>query len=204
MGEQSLFKKRIFPILMMLAITLLFISITTILYTFTRDAVLLNESIVLKRAVISSAGIELPEAPAEVEKLYTGRVREVSVNAGAVKYYEIMGIDTSEPERYVVIRSGPGLWGNITVSIGYDRSIDVIQGFEIIDQNETPGLGGRITESWFKEQFHGKRTPLSTVPEGEPSEENEFDAITGATYTSDAIRDILNEGTKYAREIILK
>ena len=65
-------------------------------------------------------------------------------------------------------------------------------GLDFVKQNETPGLGARISESWFKEQFRGKRGPFRLVPEGVESGENEFQAITGATSTSNAVLDLLN------------
>jgi Na+-transporting NADH:ubiquinone oxidoreductase subunit C len=203
-SDKSNLKKRVGPVVVMLLITLVFISITTSLYTFTREKVLLNESLVLKKAVLSSSGMEFPEDPQEIEKLYSEKVREVRSEDGTVIYYAIIESDPSYPISYVFIQRGSGLWGTITIAIGYDPAIDRIMGFEVIDQNETPGLGGRITEAWFMEQFRGKRAPIKTVPEGTQAGENEIDAITGATTSSNAIRDIVNAATEKAKAIMKK
>lgn len=204
MNNTSNLQKRVIPVIVMLAITLVFISITTTLYTFTREKVLLNESLVLKKAILSSSGIEPPEDSRDIEKLYSEKVREARGDDGYVIYYSIFEKDPLHPKSYVFIQSGAGLWGNITIAVGYDPAIERIMGFEVIDQNETPGLGGRITEPWFKEQFRGKNLPLKTVPEGIQADENEFDAITGATNSSNAIRDIVNAATEKARSAISK
>jgi Na+-transporting NADH:ubiquinone oxidoreductase subunit C len=64
----------------------------------------------------------------------------------------------------------------------------LIKGLAFTEQNETPGLGGRIEEDWYKEQFKG--TTLSgSLSYGE---ETGLDAITGATSTSNAVLKILN------------
>ena len=99
----------------------------------------------------------------------------------------------------MIIKTGAGLWGDITATVGFDADLESFVGLEIIDQNETPGLGGRIGEVWFKEQFRGKRPPLATVPEGDPASDAQFQAITGASYSTAAIQDIMNTSQEYAR-----
>ncbi len=66
-------------------------------------------------------------------------------------------------------------------------------GLAVIEHNETPGLGARIDEPWFWQQVTGKTGGLELVPEGtQPARTDRLDAITGATVTSTAIRDMLN------------
>ena len=113
------------------------------------------------------------------------------------------GIDPAEVS-HVIVTQGPGLWGDITAAIGYDEGGSRITGIEIIDQNETPGLGGRIGEEWFKNQFREKSFPLSTVAEGESAGSREFQAITGATYSSEAIKDIVNSASEKAPSLFGK
>jgi len=60
-------------------------------------------------------------------------------------------------EYFAVEQSGPGLWGTITIILAASAD-GVIRGIEIVSQNETPGLGGRIDEPVFKKQFVGKKT----------------------------------------------
>ena len=51
----------------------------------------------------------------------------------------------------------------------------------------------RISEDWFRSQFAGKTGPFVLVPEGTRSTSpEEMDAITGATVTSKAVRDMMN------------
>jgi len=184
--------KRLFPILFMLVITLVFISITSVIYMVTKDTIKLNETIKLKRAVLESGGIAAPEDPREVDGLYNSRVREVS--AAGELLYEVTSPDGSAVQSYVLNITGPGLWGDITCIIGYDSRLETCTGFEVIDQNETPGLGGRISEKWFKDQFIGKKPPLISVAEGDETDEGEFQAITGATYSTAAVEYIMNTG----------
>jgi Na+-transporting NADH:ubiquinone oxidoreductase subunit C len=199
MKKGSFAKKRIYPVIFMLIVTVAFISVTTVVYTFTKDTIKLNETLRLKQAVLSAAGVRLSKDPAKIEKTFDERVDEVTGRDGKVRYYAIRGEGTSEIESYVVIRTGAGLWGEITAGVGFDGALETFRGLEIIDQNETPGLGGRIDEAWFKEQFAGKRPPLSHVPEGDKASEHQFQAITGATYSTEAIQKLVNDALEYAR-----
>jgi Na+-transporting NADH:ubiquinone oxidoreductase subunit C len=199
MKKDSFASKRVFPVVFMLIITLVFISITTVIYTYTKDQIALNERLRLKEAVLYSAGIPLPDDPAEADRIYNERVEEVKDESGRVKFFAIREEDSSSTESFVIIKTGAGLWGEITATVGFDKDLESFVGLEIIDQNETPGLGGRIGEAWFKEQFRGKTPPLETVPEGDPTDTNQFQAITGASYSTAAIQDIMNTAQEYAR-----
>ena len=105
--------------------------------------------------------------------------------------------------RHVLPIGGPGLWGQIEGVAGLNSDLDRLTGVDFTVQIETPGLGGRIVELWFREQFRGKTGPLSRVPERTEGEgANQFDAITGATITSTAVEDMLNRVFEEAPGII--
>jgi Na+-transporting NADH:ubiquinone oxidoreductase subunit C len=198
MKKESFARKRIFPVVFMLIVTVAFVTVTTVIYTFTRERIKLNERLRLKQAVLLAAGLPLPSDASDVDRTFDERVEVISDAQGVVRYYELRDPGSGEVLSYVLIYTGAGLWGEITAGIGFDTDILACTGIEIIDQNETPGLGGRIDEAWFKEQFRGKKFPLSTVPEGDPASENEIQAITGATYSSQAMKVIVNEAREHA------
>jgi len=203
-GEKKTNKLRrsLFTIFFMFAVTLVFIAVLSLIYVLTQDTIRLNESLVVKRAVLYVAGLEVPQTGIEADALYQERVVEVKDEEGEVLYYEILGPSGEELQSYVVPVLGAGLWGEIESVVGVEKDLKTLTGIEFIKQNETPGLGGRITESWFKEQFRGKRWPLSVVPEGDPAGDQEFQAITGATNTTNGVRDILNNRLARAEQAI--
>jgi len=203
-GEKKTNKLRrsLFTIFFMFAVTLVFIAVLSLIYVLTQDTIRLNESLVVKRAVLYVAGLEVPQTGIEADALYQERVVEVKDEEGEVLYYEILGSSGEELQSYVVPVLGAGLWGEIESVVGVEKDLKTLTGIEFIKQNETPGLGGRITESWFKEQFRGKRWPLSVVPEGDPAGDQEFQAITGATNTTNGVRDILNNRLARAEQAI--
>ena len=194
MKEQSVFKKRVYPLIFMFLITAFFIAIVSSIYLSTKDIVELNESLYLKEAVLYAAGLEIPETAEEIDEKYRKRIEEVSTSGGVdPEYFKIFDESGETITGYAIFVRGPGLWGEIQAIMAYNKGLDTILGIEFIKQNETPGLGARITEKWFKEQFRGKSGPFRLVPEGTADEPKELDAITGATRTSNFVLDIVNK-----------
>ncbi|MHC4138762.1 MAG: FMN-binding protein [Planctomycetota bacterium] len=84
---------------------------------------------------------------------------------------------------------------DISLFICVGPDLETIKGIEVLDHTETPGLGGRMTEEGFKRQFVGKKLKpkLSLVRGIEAVGPNEVHAITGASYTSKGVEQIINE-----------
>jgi Na+-transporting NADH:ubiquinone oxidoreductase subunit C len=188
--------KRVSLVLFTIAVTVVFIAPISFAYLLTRPIVALNEEVYLKRAVLAAAGLEVPASNADAKALFDGRVEALPAPAAATgpapePVYRVNDA-SGAAAGWVITRTGPGLWGDITAVVGFAADRQRLSGLEFLKQSETPGLGARIGERWFKEQFRGKRGPFSTVGEGEPAKENEFDAITGATITSGAVKAIVN------------
>lgn len=183
--------ERIGTVLFMVVVTVLFISGVSLTYLLTRDTVGRNQRLFLCRAVLRAADVEGPEDPVALEKLYAERVDDVLDGAGRLVSCRVRD-DAGRLRAVVLPMSGPGLWGPIDVVVGFRPDGKTLTGLDVLGNNETPGLGGRITEDWFVEQFRGKEGPFTTVPEGQPDGKNQFDAITGASITSKAMEKILN------------
>lgn len=177
------------------AVTVVFIAPITFLHLITRPIVALNEEVFLERAVLDAAGLDLPDSAADAKALFDSRIEPLAApRAGSSLSEPVYRVKdgSGATAGWVITRTGAGLWGDITVVVGFAADRERLTGIEFLKQTETPGLGARIAERWFKEQFRGKRGPFTTVGEGQPAAEDQFDAITGATSTSNAVRDILN------------
>ena len=195
-------KQRILTVLFTIAMTIVFVAPISFVYLLTKGQVALNEEVFLKRAVLAAAGIPVPSANGEVVSLFSARAEEVKAGDAASASYRIKSEAGGEPAGYVFVRSGPGLWGEITAAVGFDTELASLTGVDFLKQSETPGLGARISEKWFTEQFRGKKGPFTTVGEGEPASESQFDAITGASITSNAVMSILNSTISQAKGLV--
>ena len=89
---------------------------------------------------------------------------------------------------------GQGFSDQNEVLIGLDAPCQTITGLYVLAQKETPGLGNKIIERPWLEQFSGKDT-LGTLAatKAQTSEENEVKTITGATISSESVTKIVND-----------
>lgn len=200
MKKSNLFKKRIYPVLFMFILTALFITAVSSIYLSTKDVIKRNETLYLKQAILAAAAIKVPETAEDSDRLFRLRV-DMETESGTPDFYRIKD-ENDHDQGWVLIVSGPGLWGQITAVVGFNHTVSAITGVEFIKQNETPGLGARIEESWFKNQFTGKISPYEVVAEGTSSEQNEIDAITGATRTTNFVLYIIQKAEEIGREAV--
>jgi len=90
-----------------------------------------------------------------------------------------------------------GYSGNIEVMVGIEPN-DNLHGIEILSHAETPGLGARIIEPAFKDQFKGKS--LDNADWRVKKDGGQFDQITGATISPRAIVKAVKKGLEFYRE----
>ncbi len=103
---------------------------------------------------------------------------------------------------YSIVFTGNGFQGAIRSMVGLDKELKKITSIEVLEQSETPGLGTRITEPSFKDQFNNLETePQINWLKTPPEKPNEIMAITGATISSKSIVAILNEGISKVRTL---
>lgn len=87
---------------------------------------------------------------------------------------------------------GGGVWGPITGLLTLNSDLKTIEYITILEQEETPGLGGVVAERPYLEKFVSKEMILN-IDKFATDSVNEVDAITGATRTSEAFETILND-----------
>lgn len=104
---------------------------------------------------------------------------------------------------YGFIASGQGYQGKIKMMVVGDKSLEYLKGIEVIESLETPGLGAKIQEDPFKDQFKGLKVAEDMVyVKDEVERAGQIKAITGATVSSRAVVNILNTKIKEIRELI--
>ncbi len=82
--------------------------------------------------------------------------------------------------------------GDIQVMTGVDND-GKVTGIELLQINDTAGLGMNAKNDSFKEQFVGLIKNIVVMKNSSNHDNNEITALTGATITSDAVADAVNE-----------
>ncbi|MEG1894728.1 MAG: FMN-binding protein [Oscillospiraceae bacterium] len=91
---------------------------------------------------------------------------------------------------YVITSTAGGYGGPIKFMVAYDKDGKIVN-LKVLECTETPGLGMKITERAFLDQFIGKDKELAKA---------DVDMITGVTISSSATLDGLNTALKAFNE----
>ena len=107
--------------------------------------------------------------------------------------------EKDQKKYYVAPIRGKGLWNSIWGYIAMDENM-VIQGAYFDHKAETPGLGANINQRFFMDDFIGENlldsngdfkgitvSKSNQDPRNEIKDDNEVDAIAGATITGDGV-----------------
>lgn len=183
-----------FPIIFMIIITAIFTFVLAFLNHSTAERVALNQEIELSRKLLYIFDITPPsEDPEDILKVFEEKITSMPYEDSLIYVYHG---DNDEILGYAVPVSGPGLWGSVEAYVGISHDYSTILGLDFIFHSETPGLGGRISEEDFKEQFRG--LDLTKASDGNyiiyrPAPGGNVDAIAGATLTSKSVSNFINE-----------
>lgn len=192
---------RVFMVVFLVLASLVVAGALSALYAVTEPIIDQQRARLFRVRVLEAFGIlehGADPANAEIDELYA-RVEEVPLDNGRTLYRAYSSERREEPVAEALEVSGSGLWSEIRLLVALTPDHQHIHGLAVVEQGETPGLGGRITEPEFLEKFAGLE--LGQAPEyvgivayETPDDPNEIDAISGATQTSKAVEVILNEG----------
>jgi len=102
--------------------------------------------------------------------------------------------------------SGAGFADKIELIVTVDQDFKKMIGFSVLASNETPGFGDRITNSYYRDQFVGASAEkLNLVKTGNPDQiDSDIVAISGATISSQAVVDIINNTMLQLKTIMLE
>ena len=92
--------------------------------------------------------------------------------------------------------SKEGYGGEILISMGVDLT-GTITGVKVLTANETAGLGAKCKEDTFTNQFIGIQNQTVTYTKTGKTNPNEIDAIGGATITTKAVTNAVNNALAF-------
>jgi electron transport complex protein RnfG len=111
------------------------------------------------------------------------KVTAVQLPAGVIEAYK-----ADNGEGFVFRSSAKGFSGEVVFIVGIDRD-GKITGIDMFQHDETPGMGTKVANESFLRAWYGDANP------------SEVDGITGATKTTNALRNALLQA-KAAFELV--
>ncbi|MCH4887678.1 FMN-binding protein [Acidaminobacter sp. JC074] len=192
-------KQVLYPVVFMVVLTVFFTFLLSFINLATSETIEEQQALVIQRSVLYVFNLDGNGSDEDVQKMFTDTIDiEVKDNRNIYIYK-----DKNQVKGYAFDFSGKGLWGTITGHIAITPDHKEILGINFVSHSETPGLGGRIDEEEFKSQFRNLVMADPTIVLNKDTGGN-LDAISGATLTSLAVRDMVNlnipEILEFARE----
>ncbi len=189
----------------LIAITLVAGLLLGFVYELTKEPRAYQQQLAINRACgeVMPDASEFKEIEYEPGRDVSKAISEMGVSIGTV--YEAY-TSSNEFKGYVIeTTSSEGYGGNIVLYIGVDpfESPAVLKGVSILSISETAGLGMRAGEVLVP-QFAGKQAESFVYTKTGKTENNEIDAISGATITTKAFVNAVNGGLMASDEIFEK
>ena len=157
------FWKQVFPVILLTAVVAIAVALLTYTDSITRDRIEAQEEQKV-RNMLSEMFPDMSQYELE-DEIYT--------------IYS-----DGDKIGYAFVAVGKGYGGDINILVGLEDKT-TLKGITIISQEETPGLGTRITESPFIDHFVG----ISINEVALSKDGGKIDAITGSTISSTAVVD---------------
>jgi len=176
--REKILNNRIYPLIFLVIIVLVSVSLMIVIGNMTEAKI-------------------VAEREAEIISQLKGIFSDMQDYKKAEGYYEIYR--NEEVIGFAFTTTGKGYGGEINILIGIDSNYQVM-GISILSNTETPGLGTRITEISFTDQFKGLGLEdIRLTKDG-----GKIDAITGATISSRAVTDAVRDEIEKKIETIKK
>ena len=174
---------------LVLILAVVFGSALALMYASTNPRYIDNQN----KATVESIAKTIPGA-AEVINLQTPK--ETLKDGREV--YKVL--DGSRLLGWAYVAKGKGFGGDIKLLVGLNAKGDGLVGIDVLEDVETPGFGHSINdEKLWKSKFRPRNgvalslaKPLVVV-KSQPKAEGQIQAITGATISSKAVVNIINE-----------
>ena len=132
-----------------------------------------------------------PEGGAE----YEAAIKEKGIN------YPLFVAENDGKKYFVTYFSGKGLWDDIWGYVAFREDGTTINGTVFDHKGETPGLGSKITEELFQNQFIGKiitdensgeYKPIKVEKPGGEYNQHQVAGLSGATFTAVGVDEMMN------------
>ena len=158
-------------------------------YIMTKDAI--------DQAALDKTNNAIALVTPEFDNVPSNDIMKVAVDGDSVKVYPAM--KGGEIVGYAIETStSKGFSGTIKLMVGFDTEGNIVN-TSVISHSETPGLGAKMTEPAFSDQFRGKNPAdfkLQVKKNG-----GDVDAITASTITSVAFCDAVEKAYRVFGQI---
>lgn len=139
--------------------------------------------------------------------------QETAAKEGKIQKLPLFIGEKDGQKFYIIPMRGKGLWDAIWGFVALDNNL-VVQGVYFDHKGETPGLGANIKQRYFMDDFTGESILNGTEyagiavakgnndPLNKTKDDNEVDALAGATITGNGVSDMIRESVNLYKDYL--
>lgn len=142
------------------------------------------------------AGADTFEEIKVENKKVDSELEKQGLNASINETMKVLNKDGSLAGYVLTVTDHEGYGGDIQFAMGVKLD-GTVNGISFLSISETAGLGMKAQEDHFKNQFAGKKVKHFAYTKNGASADNEIDALSGATITTNAVTNGVNAGLYY-------
>lgn len=166
-----------------------------VVYEVTKEPIAQQEA---KKKMEAQQGVFADASAFDAIGLDDGIIAAVATNGVTVdEAYDAKDVSGAHLGYVIQTTSPNGYGGNITLMVGVTAE-GTSNGYSLLVINETAGLGMNAKNEEWAAQYAGKTVEAFEVTKTGASADNQIDAISGATITSNAVTEAVNTCLAYA------
>lgn len=162
--------------------------VSTLLLAFAND---ITAPIIEKNS--AQTEIETRQTVLDAEKFTDETSGELSYAVGYNK--------DGSPVGMIFVTTAKSYGGDVKIMTGINMD-GTVSGVEILSINDTAGLGMNAKKDTFKSQFKGLTEGINVMKNSSNHDNNEITALTGATITSNAVTEAVNEALESFGQVV--
>lgn len=179
----------------LLAITLVAGFLLGLVYDVTLEPIQVQEELAKKEACqeVFADAADFRESDADLDAVTASNIENGWDKQSIDEVMEAVD-ESGEIIGYVItVTDSEGYGGDITFSMGVQMD-GMLNGISILSISETAGLGMKADTDEFKNQFKGKNVEKFEYTKTGAASDEQIDALSGATITTNAVTNGVNAG----------
>lgn len=125
---------------------------------------------------------------------------EQGINANIDEVMKVLDKSGSFAGYVLTVTDHEGYGGDVQFAMGV-KADGTVNGISFLSLSETAGLGMKANEDTFKVQFAGKNVEKFRYTKNGAASDDEIDALSGATITTNAVVNGVNAGLYYVQSL---
>ncbi len=202
-----------YPVIFMLITCIVFVGVLAVMFRSSETKIKAHQQDSYQRMILELFAADLALLSSDTAQTILASYPE-SFNT-FIKAVQLPGIERKAFQAsygdsllgYCFDIGGKGLWGSMRALVALSPDLEKLKGMQIYEQMETPGLGARIGETWFLDQFKdlavidmstGQVQSFELIPEGKKAESShQIMQVTGATITTNSVIKMITDEINY-------